>query len=311
MKLRPLRFVQAVAQCRSISRAAELCHATQPTLSNAISNLEEELGGRLFERTTRKVELTQFGRHMLPHIDTVLASCGELEAVAAAYHNPVHKLLRIGFSPLVDFRLLDRVLEPFRNHHPDVSLFFKECLLGDLSQRLSDGTIDLAVVPQSLHDAQHDGVAFYSDALIYLPCDNAADTPPPGPLRLSNLPDTPVVLTGGGCGLTEGLEPLFEQQGRALRAYPGQAITYRVIEEWASLGIGAGILPAAKLSAAAAGPRPLLLNDGSQAAFTFDWIWPSGATHQAHGADLIDWIRTRVPALVRGDTARHASAPAP
>lgn len=64
MNLSQLRFAQAVAELQSFSRAAEHCHVTQPSLSNGIAQLENELGGKLFERTTRSVHLTPFGKHL-------------------------------------------------------------------------------------------------------------------------------------------------------------------------------------------------------------------------------------------------------
>ncbi|MBL3590227.1 MAG: LysR family transcriptional regulator [gamma proteobacterium endosymbiont of Lamellibrachia anaximandri] len=110
MNLKQLQFAAHVAETHSFSRAAELSFATQPTISNAISQFEEELGGRLFNRTTRKVDLTPFGEYILPRITEVLQSRDELVKAAESYHNPTHKILRIGFSPLVDMQRLDQVL---------------------------------------------------------------------------------------------------------------------------------------------------------------------------------------------------------
>jgi len=90
MNLKQLQFVIHVAETCSFSRAAELSFATQPTLSNSISQLEDELGGRLFKRTTRSVELTPFGEAMLPRIKETLHSRDELLQAAHAFHNPVH-----------------------------------------------------------------------------------------------------------------------------------------------------------------------------------------------------------------------------
>ena len=54
-----LKFVKATAEFKSFSKAAQFCHVTQPTLSNGISKLEEELGDKIFVRTTRMVDLDQ------------------------------------------------------------------------------------------------------------------------------------------------------------------------------------------------------------------------------------------------------------
>ena len=114
MNLGQLRFTRAAAEERSFSKAAEKCNVTQPTLSNGIALLEEEVGGQLFARTTRRVDLTPFGTQLLPLIEAVLQAQAELEAGVRTFHNPAHKIVRIGLSPLIDARLLTQVLEPYK-----------------------------------------------------------------------------------------------------------------------------------------------------------------------------------------------------
>ena len=86
MNLRHIEFVVAVAAERSFSRAAERCHVTQPALSNGVSLLETELGGQLFVRTTRKVDLSPFGERMLPMIEGLYRSHQELKTGAPAFY---------------------------------------------------------------------------------------------------------------------------------------------------------------------------------------------------------------------------------
>lgn len=299
MKLRHLQFAEAIARNRSFSKAAEECNATQPTLSNALAQLEEELGGKLFKRTTRSVELTPFGAFLMPYLTGVTTAQAELQSAAEAFRRPTHKLLRIGFSPLVDITLLNRILEPFFRKHPNVKFFFKECLLDDLHQRLDVGTVDVIVVPRLDYVNARHSFPFYRDHLRYLP---SAETPGlAGSLPLQKLPPIPVILTGGGCGLNGALQDLFERQDARFEAYPGQALTYQVIEEWAELGIGAGILPAAKLSRDNRSSVPLVLKDGNPAVFEFEWQWRSPVAAQRHVAAFVAYIRDKVPALVAGD----------
>jgi len=300
MKLRQIQFAHAVAALGSFSRAAEHCNATQPTLSNSISQLEEQLGGRLFARTTRKVQLTPFGRYLLPYLKTVLDGRDEMLKAASAFHNPVHKLLRIGFSPLVDAKLLNNVLESYRRRHPDVSIFFKECLLDDLGKRFDDNMIDIAIVPRDMMVEGYDTHDFYSDELFYLPQDDGNHPVGSGPINLANLPDAAIILTGGGCGLNGTLKTLLETQGSRLRAYPGQAATYQAIEEWSELGIGAGILPSAKITSAPQRAIPLHLNNGQRAVFDYEWIWLPATAAQPHIAELLTYIKQTVPAILRG-----------
>ncbi|MGO1119001.1 LysR family transcriptional regulator [Rhodovibrionaceae bacterium A322] len=302
MKLRQLEFVRAIAESRSFSRAAEICNASQPTLSNSLSQLEEELGGKLFTRTTRQVSLTPFGQYLLPYLESLLDHRDEALAAAKAFHNPVHKLLRIGFSPLVDMHRLDRILQPFRDRHPDVSIFFKECSLDDITARLTGNQVDMAIVPRLSLSGGFEQTGFYQDRLYYLPREGTAGTPAPtGPISLQSLPDVPLILTDGSCGLTGTLTRLFEQNDAQFRSYPGQAKSYQAIEEWVDLGIGAAILPQAKLRLATEQARPLVSRNGLQVAFDFDWTWNRAQQSQPHLADFISYIKNTVPALIDGE----------
>lgn len=145
MNLNQLRFTVAVAETMSFSQAAEICCVTQPTLSNGIAQLEDELGARVFDRTTRRVQLTPFGTHILPLVNAVLEAQTELMKSAAAHLNPQLKLIRIGQSPLVDATLVAMVLDPFKRAHAGVDVFFKECFLNDLNERIEQETIDISL----------------------------------------------------------------------------------------------------------------------------------------------------------------------
>ncbi len=299
MNLKQLQFALLVAQTGSFSRAAELAFATQPTLSNAISQLEEELGGRLFNRTTRKVEITPFGRTLLPYMQRVAQSRDDLLEAAEQYLNPTHKMLRIGFSPLVDMQRLNQAIQPFRQRHPDVHVYFKECFVDELSSRLHATQIDIQVVVARELAAEENSMAFYRDELRYLPAADESDQQA-GPLPISELPTAPIILTGGGCGLNDAVERMFASERCKFSPYPGQALTYKVIEEWTSIGIGAGILPTSKLSADNTSARPLLLSNNEPAVFAYEWIWKRGKTLSDTMIEFLTHIEKAVPALVAG-----------
>src|SRR6516165_5884972 len=88
MNLGQLEFAVAVADKRSFTGAAGQCHVTQPTLSNGIAQLEDELGGRLFVRTTRTVSLTPLGTHLVPYIREVLVAQAAIFSEAQSFLNP-------------------------------------------------------------------------------------------------------------------------------------------------------------------------------------------------------------------------------
>src|ERR1700753_1161612 len=73
MEIQQLRYACAVAETVSFIRAAESCHIAQPSLSQQIQKLEEDLGARLFDRLGRRVRLTEAGQAFLPHARMILS----------------------------------------------------------------------------------------------------------------------------------------------------------------------------------------------------------------------------------------------
>ncbi len=140
MELRHLRCFLAVAEELHFARAAEKLHIEQSPLSRAIKELEEDLGARLFERTTRSTRLTHAGHIFLEHVPRIFAAIGQardsVKAVAAGYHGQ----LRIALSDSISQGRLTALLARCREEEPDVDIRLYEVpfaqqvkgLLGDL-----------------------------------------------------------------------------------------------------------------------------------------------------------------------------------
>ena len=95
MELRHLRCLLAVAEELYFARAAERLHIDQSPLSRAIMELEEELGARLFMRTTRSTQLTRAGRLFLAHVPRVFAALEQARDSVKSAANGFHDQLRI------------------------------------------------------------------------------------------------------------------------------------------------------------------------------------------------------------------------
>jgi len=251
MNLTQLRFTKAAADERSFTKAAKICNVSQPTLSNAIRLLDDEFKGRIFLRTTRKVELTPFGEELLPYIEGVLEAETELTSHVEAYFNPTIKLIRIGLSPVIDVKLLTQALEPYKTSHPNVEIFYKECFLGDLEERLEKQQIDIMLkplLPNDSHSKKFVKANFYQEDLYYLP-KHTSSQPENGErsANLDSIVDDIFVLSHPGCGLADITEDLFKSSGLKLKRYSGEALTYQVMQDWADIGIGSVILPKSKI----------------------------------------------------------------
>ena len=91
MEFHQLRYVCAIAETGSFSRAAERCHVAQPSLSQQVLKLEEDLGAKLFDRLGRSVRLTEAGRAFLPHARSILH---QMEAARAGIEDQAHRRSR-------------------------------------------------------------------------------------------------------------------------------------------------------------------------------------------------------------------------
>ena len=106
MDTRHLRYFIAVAEERHFGRAAQRLHMAQPPLSQQIRQLEEQLGTQLFERTTRRVELTPAGELLLDRGRRILRDLEELESDVAEVGAGAAGVIRIGLSGSATYRLL-------------------------------------------------------------------------------------------------------------------------------------------------------------------------------------------------------------
>jgi LysR family hydrogen peroxide-inducible transcriptional activator len=146
MELHQLRYFIAVARLRNFSRAADRCHVSQPSLSQQIMKLEDELGERLFERTKRKVELTPAGELFLEHAMHVT---DEIELARDAVRD-VRTLVRgrviLGALPTIAPYYLPTRLRTFSERFPGIEVVVNEDTTAKLAQAVLDKEIDLALV---------------------------------------------------------------------------------------------------------------------------------------------------------------------
>ncbi len=295
MNLQQLRFVKAVADTASFSKAADICCVSQPTLSNAIAQFEDEMGGKIFLRTTRKVSVTKFGEHLLQYVTAVLEAQGELKTSAHAFIEPPHKLLKIGFSPLVNMEQLTLALDAYKHDHSDVEIFFKECFLDDLEERLINETIDVVVLPERKHPTHHQSCKFYSEPLGVIQNDALDEREDNSSVQLKDIANKTLILTGGGCGLNDMLDDLYKSEGLEMKVYPGHALSYQILQEWANLGIGMAILPVSKFTVKAVQP---LIHEDKPAQASFELVWNANTTKPQHISDLIEHFQDVVPSII-------------
>ncbi len=144
IELRHLRYFLAVADTLHFSRAAERLGMAQPPLSQQIKRLEQILGHRLFDRTTRGVKLTLAGQLLAERARSTLEKIHDDLAQVRRLGRGEEGTLTVGFSGSVAFTDLPAAIEAYRRRYPKVELRLRELATSAQIAALLDGTLDLA-----------------------------------------------------------------------------------------------------------------------------------------------------------------------
>ncbi|MFC7550443.1 LysR family transcriptional regulator [Plantactinospora sp. GCM10030261] len=144
MELQQIRYVLAVAETNSFTRAAERCLVVQSALSHQIARLERELGAKLFARTSRRVRLTPAGAAFLPAARECLDAAERAAAEVAAAVGEVRGRLAVGLIPTVAAVDVPRALGDFRQRHPQVRISLRVGASEDLVEQVRQGILDVA-----------------------------------------------------------------------------------------------------------------------------------------------------------------------
>lgn len=148
MTLDQLRYFSAVCKCGSISRGAESLNISQPSVSNAIANLEKEFGVELFIRHHKRLVLTEEGLRLSEMAESLLAQADGI--VSTMEHlGKKNKVLRLGVPPMIGSLVLPVIFNDHFRLHPSVQVRIVEDDNSGLRRLLEDNQIDMAFLPHT------------------------------------------------------------------------------------------------------------------------------------------------------------------
>ncbi|NOG53894.1 MAG: LysR family transcriptional regulator [Planctomycetes bacterium] len=154
MEIRQLEYLVAVADHAGFTKAAKACSVAQPSLSQQIAKLEDEIGLPLFERMGRTVTPTDAGQVMIDRARGILAAIEDAHFEARHVGRAIAGRLRVGTVATVAQLILPDVVARFARKHPDVELIIQEQTTEVLSQQTISGELDLAIVSREITDAR-------------------------------------------------------------------------------------------------------------------------------------------------------------
>jgi LysR family hydrogen peroxide-inducible transcriptional activator len=151
MEMQQLRYVVAVARTGNFSRAAEQCHVSQPSLSQQILKLEDELGERLFDRMKRAARLTSHGEAFLRRAVRILEEVDAAKREASDAQRLLRGRLTVGVLPTIAPYLLPEVLVAFAEKFPGVEIVVQEDTTARLLKLAEAYEIDFALASHPIH----------------------------------------------------------------------------------------------------------------------------------------------------------------
>ncbi len=153
----------AVAELEHFSQAADQCNVSQPTLSGQIKKLEEELDVLLFERTNRRVMLTEAGQHVFRSAQRILNEVDTIYRTAQSKQDPLMGKFRLGAFPTISTYLFPSLVQQVKTAMPNLRLILKEEKTPILFDDLRYGRIDAALLVLPVHDQSLSSLKLFVD----------------------------------------------------------------------------------------------------------------------------------------------------
>jgi LysR family hydrogen peroxide-inducible transcriptional activator len=168
MELHQLRYFCAISETGSFSRAAQQTHVSQPSLSQQIRKLEDELGARLFDRLGRSVRLTELGQAFLPRARAVLHDLEAARSEVVERKTSASGTICLGVIPTIAPYFLPSILPRFSRRWPQAKLTVIEEITPLLLERLHAGSMDVAIValPLQLHGHEFESFPLMTEKLF-------------------------------------------------------------------------------------------------------------------------------------------------
>lgn len=194
-----LEYILALHEYKNFVKASEACFVTQPTLSMQLKKVEVLLGNALFDRDKNPVEMTSYGKKLLPYFRQVLDSYQQLSDEVARIKGTYKAEIRIGIIPTIAEYLVPTLYNKWRNELVGVHLEIMELKSEDLIQALEERKIDLGILAGPILNPSSNAQILFNEAIkIYAPKVAASE------LSISELEHLkPWLLSQGNCLRTQ------------------------------------------------------------------------------------------------------------
>jgi len=210
--------------------------------------------------------------------------------------------VRIGVSPILGVKLVDLIIEPFRRINSDVHVIFREMNLAEMTRLLDEGQLECVFGPIDLkaqNRSEWNGVLLFEEPLIFVASGASnRSTLHDSSIALTKISNETFVLVSDACGLTQVTRAIFRRHRYRLNEYPGEAMSYAVLQEWAQLGIGAAILPRSKVLDSTG--HQIVGKDEAALTISYHAIWRKQSVQRPEITRLAAYLQEKAPLIAAG-----------
>ena len=293
--LRQLRAFLAVARTGSFTLAAESLYITQSALSGLIKDLEQTLGTRLVDRSTRRVYLTEIGTRLYPMLDAALQDLDEVLDRVLDPHAMQSGVVRIAASQLLASTLLPELIAAYQAQHPGNSVKLVDTPVESVMARVFAGEVELGIGPEREPNSDITSIRLFDGPFM-------AAFPPAHPLagharlRWADLAAHPVITLQGQ--FTERLIQDLRAAAPTLAFAPAAEVAYMSTAlSMAKAGLGVALcIPYAASLVELHGLRMTLLEE-PEIRRGFDVFTRRGRSLSPAAQSFLDFIGPRIRAM--------------
>ena len=213
LNLRHLRAFVSVAQLKSFTRAAELLHLSQPALTVQIRKLEDALHCRLFDRSSRSVEVTRIGRELLPVLQRTLQDIDAIVVDSHAQGAGRLGTVRIASLPSFAASLLPDVILACRKTNPGLGFVVRDAVASQVMRLVRSEEVDIGITGGDVVDSELEPLHQSQDRLC-LVFPSAHPIGKRRSIQLKDILDLPLVLTDPATSVRAVVDAAYLALGR-------------------------------------------------------------------------------------------------
>ena len=291
MEMHQFRYTVAVARAGNFSRAAEQCRVAQPSLSQQIQKLEDELGERLFDRLKTGVKLTAAGELFLPRAARILDEAESAHREMRDAHSLVRGALNVGVLPTIAPYFLPPIIAKFSAEFPGIEVVVHEDTTARLLKLAARCEVDLAVLSLPIDDTAFETqMLFTEDLLVALPPGHPFATR--RTLRAADLETERFILMKEGHCLGDQVLSFCSRREISPRVSCRSA-QIETVQALVEAGLGISLVPAMACHEGRA-PAPIYRRlDRPRPTRTIAAVWPRQRPPNRAAAEFLRCLRKR------------------